>query len=170
MIAFMIAFNKSSKLNPSAPSFTPYTTMQSIAKTDEISYVIKEYLRFSQHPFITRYKIPTGKLSPLKQNTSYQITVYTSRNNIDSPEIKAIQIINNYKPLPPNNIQQIYDKDNDEIILRWQLPKYTYGDIFMCTFNCSGIYLFNYIHIYTYIILQLIPFVYIYQRIDSYNI
>eukprot|EP01083_Nonionella_stella_P064986 169876_1 len=101
----MIAYNKSSKLNPSAPSFTPYTTMQSIAKTDEISYVIKEYLRFSQHPFITRYKIPTGKLSPLKPNTSYQITVYTSRNNIDSPEIKAMQIINNYKPLPPNNIQ-----------------------------------------------------------------
>eukprot|EP01084_Bolivina_argentea_P296038 509801_1 len=95
--------------------------MQSIAK---ISYVIKEYLRFSQHPFITRYKIPTGKLSPLKPNTSYQLTVYTSRNNINSPESKPIQITTpnpnfyqttNYKPLPPNNIQQIHDAEYDEI-------------------------------------------------------
>eukprot|EP01084_Bolivina_argentea_P279289 477460_1 len=51
------------------PGFAPY-------EKDEIFYVIKEHLQFSQHPFVARYPIPTGKLSPLKPNTSYQITVY----------------------------------------------------------------------------------------------
>merc|ERR1712176_209466 len=96
-----------------------------------------KYLQISQHPFVAQYPIPIGKLSPLKANTRYQVTVYTSANGSDSPESKAIQImtppaqfyqIPHYKPLSPRNIEQIIDEQYNEIILMWSLPPNTFGN------------------------------------------
>eukprot|EP01084_Bolivina_argentea_P174511 302294_1 len=112
------------------PGFAP-------PQQQEIIYIVKEYLQFATHPFVAKYPIPTGKLSPLKPNTQYQISIYTSYNNIDSPDSKSIQFItplNNFneiekyiQPSPPINIQQSIDDEYNEIILMWNLPPNTFG-------------------------------------------
>eukprot|EP01083_Nonionella_stella_P242044 844652_1 len=102
-----------------------------------VTYIIKEYLQFGQHPFVAQYAIPVGKLSPLEPNTRYQVTLYTSYNGKDSPESKALAVVTppqhfsqmrDYKPSPPNDIQQRVDEEYNEIVLFWSLPPNTFGN------------------------------------------
>eukprot|EP01083_Nonionella_stella_P242045 844655_1 len=102
-----------------------------------VTYIIKEYLQFGQHPFVAQYTIPTGKLSPLEPNTRHQITLSTSYNGKESPESKALAVVTppldfcetkDYKPSPPIDIQQRVDEEYDEIVLFWTLPPNTFGN------------------------------------------
>eukprot|EP01084_Bolivina_argentea_P274710 468283_1 len=110
-----------------------------------ISFEIKEYEHYSQHPFVARYQVPTGALSPLAPSTKYRFTAYTKLDENTSMESIPIEIItppndwcaSDYKPSPPINIEQVLDKQYDEINLIWPLPPNTFGDKIYFELICS---------------------------------
>ncbi len=112
--------NKSSKLNPSAPSFTPYTTMQSIAETDHEINDINE-IKLNDNNNKDQWCIYDDNDTQKQQQISWFVWTYGDNDTHSNS----------------SHSNSSYSKS----------IKYD-GNIFiMNIFNCSGIYLFNYIDI-----------------------
>jgi len=114
------------------PGFAP-------SAEQSVEYVVKEYLQYGNHDHVAKYENPIGQLAPLEPGTKYQVTVYTQCDDLKSAESAVLELTtpgmevhsySNYKPLPPNNIEQTLFEYGDfrKAVLMWSLPPDTFGE------------------------------------------